>query len=256
MRLETRRPLSDATRREIAELVTSADATLRADGTAGHDAAALASARLRAALDVVAAHGGDGIGVWASEPTPAHDALADEVGLTFGREILQMRRPLPADEPPADFETRAFRVGEDEEAWLEVNNRAFAGHHEQSAWDLESLRLRMAEPWFDPDGFLLHERDGRLAGFCWAKIHRGIEPPIGEIYVIAVDPDFVGHGLGRALTLAGLRWLYRAGVGTGMLYVDSTNDAALNLYRRLGFRVDHIDRGYYAEVPAAPNAAP
>ena len=47
--------------------------------------------------------------------------------------------------------------------------------------------------------------DGRLAGFCWTKVHDDEEPPLGEIYVIAVDPDFVGRGLGRALTVAGLR---------------------------------------------------
>jgi mycothiol synthase len=106
----------------------------------------------------------------------------------------------------------------------------------------------MAEPWFDANGFLLHEREGRLAGFCWTKIHATVDPALGEIHIIAVDPDFNGLGLGRALTLAGLSWLHRQGLGTGMLYVDAANAPALGLYRSLGFTVDHVDRRYYRDL--------
>ena len=102
---------------------------------------------------------------------------------------------------------------------------------------------RERQPWFDPDGFLLHERDGRLAGFCWTKVHEpedgvmseGIEQELGEIYVIAVDPDFQGRGLGRQLVLAGLASLWDRGVSAGMLYVDHDNEAARKLYFSLGF---------------------
>jgi mycothiol synthase len=138
---------------------------------------------------------------------------------------------------------RPFRVGVDEEAWLEVNNAAFSAHGEQGGWDVATLLQREHEPWFDADGFLLHERDGRVAAFCWTKLHPG---PVltGEIYVIAVHPDFHGHGLGKALTVAGLQHLHSVGAEAAMLYVDAVNKAAVGLYGALGFEVEHIDQSY------------
>jgi mycothiol synthase len=202
---------------------------------------------LDAALGVVAEEGGGHVHWWVFEPTSAHDEVAARAGLAPGRTLLQMRRSLPVDQT-TDVVTRAFRVGEDEDAWLAVNNRAFHNHPEQGGWDRDTLAQREKEPWFDPAGFLLHERDGRLAAFCWTKVHRDHGPVLGEIYVIAVDPDFHGLGLGKALTLAGLDHLTREGIGTGMLYVDADNTAALALYRSLGFVTHRTDRAYTGDI--------
>lgn len=202
-----------------------------------------------AALDLVAQEGGGHVHMWVPKPTDGHDRLAESVGLRRGRELRQLRRPLPVHEPWS-LDVRPFVPGQDEEAWLEVNNRAFRWHPEQGGWDMGTLCAREEQPWFDPEGFLLHERDGKLAGFCWTKVHgaEGGHLSLGEIYVLAVDPAFQGLGLGRSLALAGLDWLYRRGLRIAMLYVDAHNEGALRLYERLGFTVDHVDRAYVGDV--------
>lgn len=175
--------------------------------------------------------------------TEASATVAAELGLLPDRGLLRMGRALPIPNT-TDVALRPFRVGADEMAWLAVNNAAFAAHGEQGGWDLATLEQREREDWFDADGFLLHERDGRLAAFCWTKLHHGAVLT-GEIYVIAVHPDFHGHGLGKALTVGGLHHLHSVGAEAAMLYVDAANTAAVGLYRSLGFEVEHTDQSYH-----------
>jgi mycothiol synthase len=202
---------------------------------------------LTSVLHEVRAAGGAHVHFWRSSPTAEEDELARSAGLVPSRRLLQMRRALPTG-LRVEVGTRPFRPGVDEEAWLAVNNRAFADHPEQGGWTHDALARREAEPWFDPDGFRLHERDGRLAAFCWTKLHHDQDPMLGEIYVIAVDPDFQGLGLGRQLTLAGLDSIAARGVGLGMLYVDESNAGAVALYEGLGFTLHHADVAYTAEL--------
>jgi mycothiol synthase len=184
--------------------------------------------------------------LWAHGDLPAAGRLAAAAGFERVRALWQMRRSLQAqlDKPRlADGITiRTFRVGEDEDEWTALNRRAFASHPEQGAWTRADLDLREMEPWFNPEGFFLAERDGKLAGFHWTKIHGqdGEETDhahqaIGEVYVVGVDPAERGSGLGRALTLVGLRYLRSRGLFQAMLYVDETNTPAIRLYESLGF---------------------
>jgi mycothiol synthase len=212
----------------------------------------IGGALVAGAMDAVRDAGGGRLYLWVTHAGDEDDRVAAGAGLAPGRDLLQMRRPLPVGEV-GDLVTRAFVPGEDDEAWLAANNRAFAGHPEQGGWTPANLAARQREPWFDPAGFLLHERDGRIAGFCWTKIHADHDPPIGEIYVIGVDPDFQGHRLGRPLVLAGLDSLAKRGAEIGMLYVDAANDAAMRLYRELGFEVHHVDRAYVGTVEPEPH---
>lgn len=209
---------------------------------------------LRRAMNELAEKGGGRLYYWVTKPTAREDQTASDLGFALGRDLLQMRTglPLPPEAPKTHLAAslRPFRVGQDESQWLEVNNRAFAGHPEQGNWDRLMLSEREDEPWFDPSGFLVYEERGRIVASCWTKVHADSDPPMGEIYVISVDPAAEGRGLGRALTVAGLDWLAKAGLGVGMLYVDESNVPAVALYRSLGFHVDHVVRAYVAQVPS------
>jgi mycothiol synthase len=214
------------------------------------DPSELASRLVGAAVALADKDGSTPLHLWAMQAGPADDERAKRHGFVPERDVIQMRVPLPlADDvlrATHPLVTRPFVPGQDDEAWLKVNNRAFAGHPEQGSWTLPQLHERLAADWVDLAGFLVaDDPDGEgLIGFCWTKIHRNRVPVLGEIYVIGVDPAHHGGGLGRALTVAGLNAMADRGVRTGMLYTDDSNEAAVALYGRLGFTVDHVDRSY------------
>ncbi len=207
---------------------------------------------LNAGIREISRQGGGHLHLWIAKPTAYFDSLAESAGLVRGRDLLQMRLPLPTElKPDVSFKARNFIVGEDEDDWLAVNNRAFAWHPEQGDWHLDTIVEREAEPWFDPSGFFLHHIDGKLAAFCWTKIHSDHEPALGEIYVIATDPAYAGRGIGRQMCIYALCQLSKQGLSQAMLYVDSSNLSALKLYEELGFKIDHLDRAYTADISSS-----
>jgi len=194
-------------------------------------------------------HDGGGNLFWWIDNADDHDrSLAERLGLLPDRQLYEMRLALPLAQQ-ATVTTRSFEPGSDDQAWIDVNNRAFHDHGEQGGWTTTTLTSRLTEPWFDRDGFRLHEIDGRLAAFCWTKLHHDQTPALGEIYVIAVDPDFHGRGLGKQLTLAGLDSIAAHGISTAMLYVDAHNKHAVGLYQRLGFTIHRTRQAFSGTVP-------
>ncbi|WP_111766779.1 mycothiol synthase [Nakamurella deserti] len=210
--------------------------------TPSHRRRGLGDRLLRAVLDT-------GPAVWAHGDLPAARALAARHGLRETRELVQMRRPAAAPTPrpelPDGVRIRTFVPGADDAAFLAVNARAFSWHPEQGRLDQAGLDRELAQDWFDPAGFFLAvDADDRLLGYHWTKVHP-TDPtpadatapagPLGEIYVLGVDPESPVRGLGTPLSLAGLEYLRARGPAQVMLYVEGDNTRALRLYERLGF---------------------
>lgn len=198
------------------------------------------------AVDAIATRGGGLVRLWSY----TDDVVADptELGFSPERRLHRMGRPLdddPDPDLPEGVAVRAFRPGVDEDAWLAVNNAAFAGHPENGRWDGDDLAERMAMPWFDPEGFRMAWEGEELVGFCWTKIHPDGD---GEIYVIAAAPGQQGRGLGRVLVVEGMRYLAEQRVPRVFLYCEADNTSALQLYERLGFGIERTHRAAVRSV--------
>ncbi len=212
-----------------------------------------------------AGRGLSGLKAWSHGDHEAAADLAARYGWAAVRELWRMRltraraeqQPIPQSALPAGISLRSFIPGQDEIPWLKANAAAFAHHPEQGDMTLADLRARMAEGWFDPAGFLLATNAaGEILGFHWTKVHpqSGQLPAIGEVYVVGVTPQAQGSGLGRALTLAGISHLQSRGLNAIMLYVDADNQAAVGLYRSLGFTRWDADVMYGPQPDAVENS--
>ena len=205
--------------------------------------------------------------LWAHSNLPAARAVARRLGLVVVRELLQLRRSPIGSWPvevPEGARLRTFEVGRDEADFLEVNARAFAWHPEQGRFGMADLKAEELQDSFDPLGFFLAvDAEDTVLGFHQTKVHRhdptppfddpirttdppprsqpaaahdaGPPGPVGEVYLVGVDPRSPVRGLGRPLTAVGLNHLQGRGLDTVMLYVESDNEPALKLYRRFGF---------------------
>ena len=191
------------------------------------------SVELTTALSRVSMHTDPLIQIWIEDTQIGDDDLMKHIGFSNYRDLWQMRCKFPPN--GEGISTRPFICGIDDEAFLEVNSRAFSWHPEQGSLDSLKLDETFKEEWFDNEGFLLLEVENRLAGFCWTKVHNEEDLLIGEIYAIAIDPDFHGRGFGKPLTVAGLNHLSNVGVNLGMLYVESDNKPAIRIYEDIGF---------------------
>ncbi len=227
----------------VAELVVHPDRRRRGFGTA----------LLRQLLDL---SGDRPLDIWAHGDLPGSAELLTPHGFERARVLLQMRRDLagvdgdPHPALPDDVRVLPFRPGRDEDAWLRVNAAAFAHHPEQGNWTAEDLRLREAEPWFDPAGFLMAWRgdpdDGGLAAAAshWTKVHPPgdvADEPVGEVYVLGIAPEAQGLRLGGALTDLGLAHLRSRGLRQVLLYVEEDNAAAVHVYESRGFTRFAVD---------------
>jgi mycothiol synthase len=72
-------------------------------------------------------------------------------------------------------------------------------------------------------------------GFVAVKLHP--EDSMGEIYMVAVDPDFQGRGIGSALIDVALDWMKAAGMSIAMVETggDPGHAPARRTYEKMGF---------------------
>jgi GNAT superfamily N-acetyltransferase len=81
-----------------------------------------------------------------------------------------------------------------------------------------------------------------IAGFVAVKLHS--EDSMGEVYMVAVEPDFQGQGIGSALIEFALAWMKEAGMSVAMVETggDPGHAPARLTYEKVGFRMFPVAR--------------
>jgi GNAT superfamily N-acetyltransferase len=82
----------------------------------------------------------------------------------------------------------------------------------------------------------------RVLAFAAVKLHR--EDRMGELQMLAVDPEAQGQGVGRALTQLALQWMKDSGMSIAMVETggDEGHAPARRTYERAGFRIFPVAR--------------
>ena len=105
-----------------------------------------------------------------------------------------------------------------------------------------------------PETFIVAEENGKLLGYIMCRIEVGLSNiglgglvRKGHVVSIAVMPGSRRKGVAQAVinrALEGMRY-YKA--KQAFLEVRVTNDAAISLYKKLGFEVTRTINGYYSD---------
>ncbi|NOZ28532.1 MAG: GNAT family N-acetyltransferase [Chloroflexi bacterium] len=149
------------------------------------------------------------------------------------------RVPPPAPDPPPGVRLRTYHPGQDAQAWLALDAAAFSRHWGATPLTPEDVAALADRPDFDPDGLWFAEVDGKLVGQALARYNKQgptlLGMPVGRIDEVAVLPAYRGRGIGRALVLAAMNYLWSRGCRVIELTVDGENARARRLYDTLGF---------------------
>jgi ribosomal protein S18 acetylase RimI-like enzyme len=82
---------------------------------------------------------------------------------------------------------------------------------------------------------LIAEQEAQRIGMLWLLIHADEQP--ARVHFVEVEPALRGRGMGRAVMLAGEKYVTERGATSISLHVFGHNLAARRLYDQLGFQV-------------------
>jgi len=166
------------------------------------------------------------------------------MGFTFVRRFLELRLDLSETDLPeiSKIAPRCRSLQPSEEGRLsQLQNRSFTGSWGFNPNTIEEIIHRISLPNSSPDDIFLTFDSDKPVGYCWTRIefwkNKAPGEGTGRIYMLGVDPDYRGEGLGRQLLLVGLSYLKSKGLRVGELTVDSENKIAGALYKSVGFKL-------------------
>ncbi|MFQ6064904.1 MAG: GNAT family N-acetyltransferase [Candidatus Bathyarchaeia archaeon] len=196
---------------------------------------------------------------WAREDKTACKSLLEGMGFKLIRVFSTMRRDLKRI-PYGIGEHKKIEVREmetnmeDIKLLTQLENEAFKEHFNFRPRTVEEMEYWITnKPWCDILGFFFSYLDGKPVGYVGAGIdskfieHQGIKR--GWIMDIGVLKPHRRRGIGTALMQKGMKFLKSKGMTEVDLGVDDTNPTkAIELYKKVGFRVVHKDLTYLRKI--------
>jgi len=168
--------------------------------------------------------------------------LLAKMGFRCVRHFLELELDLSWPQGPmggVSPRCRHLKIGE-EDTLVHIQNRSFADTWGFNPNTVEEIAYRLCLPNRGPEDVILAYDGDAVVGYCWTRIYAGRDKvrrdDKGRIYMLGVDPDHRGKGIGKEVLLAGLSYLRSKGLGIIELTVDSKNEPALALYRSAGFQ--------------------
>lgn len=151
---------------------------------------------------------------------------------------IDLDQAFPPYQLPAGFSIRPSSGTQELQAYVDLIEAVFGPHWMTSAWRARTLALPAYRPEVD---LVVANAENVPVGFCccwrWGDV--------GQIEPLGIHSDYQGLGLGRALERAACQAL--RGQGARRLYVDhgSTNEKAIALSLKTGFRRVNNTVRYY-----------
>ena len=209
---------------------------------------------LAAELLGYAMHRAKELGVKVAHVNIARDNVAarsvlSKLGFRFVRRFLQLRldmtKVLGQDIGQAALPCRHLQRGE-EDKLTQIQNRSFAGTWGFNPNSVEEISYRTNLSRCSPEDVVLTCDGDKVIGYCWTSTmyEAGANERKGQIFMLGVDPDYRGRGIGKGVLLAGLSYLRSEGFQVAELTVDSENKVACDLYQSIGFEVQTTSLWY------------
>jgi len=184
------------------------------------------------------------------EENVAAKALLSKLGFRFVRRFLHLTLELSEvhllQEEQFALLHRHLQRGE-EDKLTRIQNRSFAGTWGYNPNTLEEIVYRLNMIGCSPEDVILIFGGDRPVGYCWTLVNPEASTAgtnVGRIYMLGVDPDYRGSGIGKRALLAGLAHLKGKGIEVAELTVDSQNEAACALYKSGGFQISSTSAWY------------
>jgi len=181
-------------------------------------------------------------------------SVLSKLGFRFIRRFLELRLDVSKvrwqDSSQCVVKYRNLQPGE-EGKLAQFQNYSFA-----DTWGYNPNTVEEIVYWTNLSGSSLEDvvlacEDDKIIGYCWTGITCKREAVPGEkrgrIFMLGVDPDYRGRGIGKQVLLAGLSHLKSKDLQVVELSVDSENKAARALYRSIGFEIK-ISTFWYEKV--------